>query len=67
MLFRSEPELAAQYKIPTQTIADVPPGGGRGGQGGGRGQTGQPAQPAQPARPAVPKPPLDGELDAEVA
>ena len=62
-----EPELAAQYKIPTQTIADVP-AGGRGGQGGGRGQTGQPGQPTPaPARPPVPKPPLDGELDAEVA
>ena len=65
-----EPELAAQYRIPTQTIADVPAGGGgRGGQGGGRGQTGQPGRPAQPttARPPAPKPPLDGELDAEVA
>jgi sarcosine oxidase len=68
-----EPELAVQYKIPTQTIADVPAGGGRGGQGGGRGgQPGQPGgrgqtpPPATPA-PAVPKPPLDGELDAEVA
>ena len=60
-----EPELAAQYKIPTRTIADLPAGGGRGGQGGGRGGQQQPL-PA-PARPPVPKPPLDGELDAEVA
>jgi sarcosine oxidase len=62
-----EPELAVQYKIPTQTTADVPAGGGRGGQGGGRGQGAQPATARPAASAATPREPLDGELDAEVA
>jgi glycine/D-amino acid oxidase-like deaminating enzyme len=70
----AEPELAAQFKVPTQLISEVPAGrggagGGRGGQGGGQGggRAGQPGTPAAPPPKPPPKPPLDGELDAEVA